>query len=178
MPLHRGYSRRTIKVNVDQMIRENYPVKQALAAAHRSAREDYFRAHPDGVLPPWIYPPRGVEAENYTRTRAGWRKIRANPDVELDAYDVSKGMKLFENFVGRPADRSELIPKPEIPDALVCIGEISVIQYVAERDGKEYEFRHPFAERARPKMCVFPDGTMVLMLGGAWRFTQDGYIDR
>lgn len=178
MPLAKGYSRKTIYANVNEMIAVGHSPNQALAAAHRAARESYFRAHPDGVLPRWIYPPRGTEARHYYRTAAGWRKLKANPAVTLDASDVNAGQKLYARFVGRGADRSMLIAKPRLPDALVCIGEISVIQYVAERDGEVAEYRHPFKKRSRPKMCVTPDGKMVLMLGGAWRFTQDGYIDR
>lgn len=172
MPLARGYGFKTIRANIRQMLREGRARNVAIAAAHRSAREAFFKHHPDGILPGYIYPERGAIDRRRSRPR-----IRANPAASLDARDVSQGEKLYERFVGRPADRASVIRRPELPDALVCIGDISLIQYVAERDGKTYEFRHPFRTRSRPLLCVTPDGKLVLALGGAWTFTQDGFVD-
>ena len=91
--------------------------------------------------------------------------------------DVSRARRLYASFTGRQADRAETLTLPALPDALACVGEIVAVEYVAERDGEIAVFRHVF-EKARPLMCVFPDGKKVLMLGGAWKFTEDGYIDR
>src|SRR5258708_38336008 len=170
MPLAPGYGFKTIRANINQMLDEGYARKRAIAAAHREAREAFFRRYPDGILPSHIYPERGALNRRRPRTRK-------NPIGDLDAGDVNKGLKLYEKFTGRPADRKRMIRRPELPDALVCIGDISVIQYVAERDGETFEFRHPFRARSRPLLCVTPDGKLVLALGGAWTFTEDGFVD-
>lgn len=170
MPLASGYGYKTIQSNIHQMLDEGYARNVAIAAAHREAREAFFRRYPDGILPSYIYPERGARDRRAPR-------VRSNPATDLSPVDIERGLKLYENFTGRPADRQHVIQRPTLPDALVCIGDISLIQYVAERDGKTYEFRHPFRARSRPLLCVTPDGKLVLALGGAWTFTKDGFVD-
>src|SRR6266851_5782096 len=103
MPLIRGFKRETIRANINEMISTGHERDEAIAAAHRQAREDYRRRHPRGPLPWWIYqPPRA----------------RANPVNDLDAVAVNKGFKLYEQFTGRPADKSSVIRRPKLPDAL------------------------------------------------------------
>jgi hypothetical protein len=177
MPLAPGYGFKTIRANILTMLREGRARANAIAAAHREARAAFWRRHPDGILPYYIYPERG--AKDRHRPRDPHRpRARKNPISDLDPVDVNKGLKLFEKFTGSPAGkRQRMIPRPELPDALVCIGDISLIRYVAERDGETFEFEHPFRARSRPLLCVTPDGKLVLALGGAWTFTEDGFVD-
>lgn len=91
--------------------------------------------------------------------------------------DARRARRIFEAFTGRAVDRAETINLPALPKAVACVGEIVAVEYVAERDGETAIFRHAF-KKSGPLMCVFPDGKKVLMLGGAWKFTEDGYVDR
>lgn len=92
--------------------------------------------------------------------------------------DLDKAAALAAKFHGRAPTEFQRVRIPRMPDALACIGRISVVQYVAERDGKMYEFRHKFKVSARPHLCVSPDGQIVYMIGGSWTFTQDGFVDK
>lgn len=63
----------------------------------------------------------------------------------------------------------------EFPDVLLNVGKVSGIMYVTE-DGEQYF--HEFSEKARPQFAVSPDGKMLVMLGGAFQFTERGIVDR
>lgn len=91
----------------------------------------------------------------------------------------SDAARLAERFHGRAPDVDEYqtIAKPKFPDAMACIGQIFAIEYLAERDGKEYRFRHVFKAKSRPQLAVSPDGKIASMLGGAWFFGEDGFED-
>jgi len=91
--------------------------------------------------------------------------------------DVAKAAALAAKFHGRAPTAYQQIKVKPMPKALACIGAVSVIQYVAERDGKVYEFRHAFKVSARPHLCVTPDGQSVYIIGGLCTFTQDGFED-
>lgn len=166
MKLKPGYSKAAIAANIRALMSGRVPRERAISRAHGLARAAFRRLHARRELPSWIYPDPAQLAGG-----------RSNPDPRLNPFDVQRGMRLFQRFVGRAPDASEIVAKPELPDALVCIGEISVIQYLAERDGKDFEFRHPFKAGSRPLLCVSPDGKLVLALGGAWTFTEDGFVD-
>src|SRR5882762_571391 len=118
MPLTPGYGFKTIRANILLMLREGKERNVSIAAAHRNAREAFFRRHPDGILPYYIYPERGAKDRRRPR-------VKTNPIGDLDPHDVNKGLKLYEKFTGRAADRQQMIRRPELPDALVCIGDIS-----------------------------------------------------
>jgi len=91
--------------------------------------------------------------------------------------DVSGAAKLAESFHGRAPEFEDTYEKPRIPDAMANIGAVYAIEYLAERDGKEYRFRHVFKQKSRPQLAVAPDGKFVTMIGGSWRFTEDGFED-
>jgi hypothetical protein len=91
--------------------------------------------------------------------------------------DIAGAAKLAERFHGRAPEFEDTYEKPTIPDAMANIGAIYAIEYLAERDGKEYRFRHVFKQKSRPQLAVAPDGKFVTMIGGSWRFTEDGFED-
>lgn len=103
--------------------------------------------------------------------------IRENPAARFS--DEAAARRLSARFVGRePADEEfELVDFPDIPDSMANIGKVFAIEYLAERDGKEYRFRHEFKARSRPHLAVSPDGKIVTMIGGSWHFTEDGFED-
>lgn len=101
--------------------------------------------------------------------------VRKNPDPRA----ASAAESLATRFHGRKPTVREVskIDKPKIPDAMTCIGDIFAIEYVAERDGKKYRFRHAFKAASRPYLAVSPDGKIATMIGGSWFFGEDGFED-
>lgn len=102
---------------------------------------------------------------------------RTNP---IESGDEAAARELVENFTGREVepDEYEQVPTPARVRALAQIGKIAAIEYVAFRDDKEYRFRHEFKSRARPALAVAPDGKTVTMIGGSWKFGEDGFEDQ
>lgn len=173
--LRAGYSRDTIAVNFQTLYREPGARRNdSIYRAHKAARDCYWKKNPNGYLPIWIYPDR-IHGRNPPGGRPA--PVKRNPARRLDAFDVAGASKLYRRFVGAEANTSAKMRKPFVPDALACIGQVTVIQYIAERDGQVHEYRHPFRARSRPHLCVSPDGKLVLMLGGAFTFTEDGFVD-
>lgn len=54
--------------------------------------------------------------------------------------------------------------------------QIAAIMYETVRDGRAENYRHPFRPNARPLITVL-DGRNAKMHGGAFRFTDRGFID-
>ena len=103
---------------------------------------------------------------------------RANP-ARRSFKGEDGAARLAERFTGRMPTEGEyrIVEAPSMPESLAAIGKIFAIEYLAERDGKVYRFRHSFKASARPHLAVSPDGQFVTMIGGSWRFTEDGFID-
>lgn len=163
-----GYSQAIIRQNFVTLRAMGETKGAAISKAHKIARDTWHAANPGKPLPWWIY------KQDVSVPR---RKVKANPAPRSDAFEVANAAKLSRRFVGREPTNAAKTRKPRIPDALACIGQVSVIQYVAERDGEVNEYRHPFRAKSRPHLCVSPDGKLVLMLGGAFTFTEDGFVD-
>lgn len=178
--MKRGYSFGTVRDNIAALLHGGAPLHAAQAQAAAAARLDYFKRFPQGALPMWLAHSRGHRlAQHYDENGAPIvAGTRQNPAPRFNAVDVDRAESLAGRFTGRDPKPLKIIRRPHIPDALACIGRISVIQYIAERDGKTYEFRHPFRAASRPLLCVSPDGKTVLALGDGWTFTEDGFVDR
>jgi hypothetical protein len=91
---------------------------------------------------------------------------------------VASAANLYERFSGHKARIVGKVAKPAVPDVLVAIGEIDGIMYSTIRDGKLEKYVHEFAKKSRPLFAVSHDGKQLLMLGGAYDFTERGIVDR
>lgn len=112
------------------------------------------------------------------RIKKATGSTRKNPSPR--SGDLSGAKRLAARFHGREPGDDEIYTtaKPTVPDAMANIGQVFAIEYLAERDGTVYRFRHVFRSKSRPQLAVSPDGDFVTMLGGAWQFSEDGFIDR
>ena len=102
------------------------------------------------------------------------KKPRSNPAPTRSAAE-----SLATRFHGRAPSKSErMLTNVKLPDSMTRIGKIFAIEYIAERDGKDFRFRHVFKAKSRPHLVVDPTGkNLALALGGAWEFTEDGFED-
>lgn len=100
--------------------------------------------------------------------------------MSREAINARRAVKLFEDFTGMPG---EVIGRGHVPalkpDAvLVVIGDCEAIAYSTVRNGKRESYQHEFKPSARPVLAVTHDGKSLLLLAGAYRFTDHGIEDR
>lgn len=103
---------------------------------------------------------------------------KKNPVPLSKNAQLKKASKIFEDFTGYDAAQKIKIDKPDFPDVLCVIGDIDEIFYTTDRDGAIEKYRHKFEKNCRPLFCVSPDGEQIFMLGGAYKFTERGIVDR
>lgn len=103
-------------------------------------------------------------------SRAVSSKIRAQGRQAIDAA------ALFESFIGR-RPRLDEIEIPDMPEAVAVIGPCDFIGYTTVRNGKRESYIHDFAAKDRPLLCVAPDGSQILLIGGDYDFTSRGIVD-
>lgn len=107
--------------------------------------------------------------------RARWRK---NPAPRELTPQLAAARKLYREFSG---ERGNTVRETPIPPALrtgLAIGPVLMIGYSAIRDGKRERYAHTFARNARPLLAASHDGRTLYLLGGAYRFTDRGIVDR
>jgi hypothetical protein len=89
-----------------------------------------------------------------------------------------QGKRLYSGFMRRAPTRSQKLTVQALPKVAIAIGKVSRLYYVSDRDGKVVEYRHDFATGSRPLLAVSHDGKQLVLLGGAYRFTERGIVDR
>lgn len=101
----------------------------------------------------------------------------ANPVGESTERKMKKGVELFEAFTGHDATHYDRVT---LPDMSVCvqIGALEGIAYETTRDGKRQKYFHQFKKAARPIFAVTADGKAVVIVGGQFRFTERGIVDK
>lgn len=172
MPIKSGYSRKVIAENIGTMIHEGKPRNQAIAIAHQSARDSYWKSHPNGFLPGWIYQDKNTGRNNPKKER------KSNPVPPSSQSQVAQASDLYSRFSGHEAEAIGKLDKPRIPDVLIAVGEIDGIMYSTVRDGVLEKYLHQFKKNCRPLFCVSHDGKQLFMLGGAYDFTELGIVDK
>lgn len=85
-----------------------------------------------------------------------------------------QAIKLFRDFNSR---EPEYLDKVEIPvyDTLMYIGPCTRINYLADNG---YEYSHAFRRQSRADLCVTADGSNLVLVGGRYRFTERGIVDK
>jgi hypothetical protein len=103
---------------------------------------------------------------------------RRNPrTVTRTARDLQRAAALYEDFTGHRAKVVAKVKKPRYPDAVLVVGDCDGILYTTVRDGKVERYIHEFKKDSRPLFCVSPDGKTLILLGGAYSFTDRGIVD-
>jgi hypothetical protein len=104
-------------------------------------------------------------------SRAGKRR----PQRALD--QAERAADLYERFTGMTPRAIGSIDVPALPDAVAVMGECDGVLYTTVRDGKVERYIHEFADDDKPLLCVTPDGTQILLVGGRYDWTERGIVD-
>ena len=91
--------------------------------------------------------------------------------------DVRHAASLVERFKGVDAEIAGSVTVPPMPKVVAVIGPCDFIGYTTERDGVVEKYIHRFKAKDRPLLCVSPTGEQILLVGGAYVFTERGIVD-
>lgn len=174
MSLRKGYSYKTVSLNIAQMKREGYAHEQAVAASLKQARHDFFKRYPQGALPVYLVPKNGKRLKN----PCACAERKPNPVPASKHVQIRNASELYQNFTGHEATDSVEVDKPVLPDVMLVVGDIDGVLYSTVRDGVEEKYIHKFKKKCRPLFCVSHDGKQLFMLGGSYDFTECGIVDR
>jgi hypothetical protein len=95
------------------------------------------------------------------------------PDAEME-----RAARAYQAFHGERPKEILQLDIPSAPRTAVALGECLAVIYRGRRDGKTYSFKHTFARRARPYLCFSSDGRQLFLLGGDFKVTDRGIVDR
>jgi hypothetical protein len=113
--------------------------------------------------------------KNPARRRA--RSTRTSSALSR-SREVRQAASLSRRFSGMEPRVAGTVNVARLPRTAISIGYIDAVDYETFRHGEVQRFRHVFKKHSRPLFCVSPDGRQLLMLGGAFRFTARGIVDR
>lgn len=89
---------------------------------------------------------------------------------------LKKAARLYEDFRGNPAEFVDEL-NIKFPDVAIQVGFCDGILYTTNRNGKTEKYIHEFKKDSRPLLASSEDGSMLLLLGGAFAFTDRGIVD-
>ncbi len=196
-----GYSKATVQANIAQLMREGYPHRQAVVIAYNLGRKCYFTRHKSGALEAWLsFPGHGRLRQHYNADGGPIFPMRAkkNPVRELDIPeqemdDIRKGVKkqltgkgaavrkaasLYTDFTGHNDPMLSKIAVKDMPKVALEVGQCDGLLYTTIRDNVTEKYIHKFKKTSRPLLAASPDGTQLLLLGGAFNFTDRGIVDK
>ena len=90
---------------------------------------------------------------------------------------VKRGGDLREKFTGHKTRCGPIVDVPDLPDEVFDMGTLDAVCYTTVRDGRTEKYIHEFAKRDRPRLCVSPDGAQIIIVGGAYDWTERGFVD-
>lgn len=91
--------------------------------------------------------------------------------------DARRAALLYERFTGHDGVDRITADVPDLPKSAAVIGELDAVQYTTVRDGRTEHYEHRFRGGDKPLLCVSPNGQQLLILGGAYVFTERGIVD-
>lgn len=90
---------------------------------------------------------------------------------------IRAAVKLYRDFREKEPKRLTTVDF-DIPEAVMVIGHVEAIKYRTTHGGETELYEHPFQPGSRPLLVASSDGKQLLLLGGRYKFTARGIVDR
>lgn len=97
--------------------------------------------------------------------------------IRISKRDLHATVQLYESFREKKPRRLNVVDV-DIPTVVACIGYVTAIDYNTTHGSEAQPYRHAFVKGSRPLLCVSPDGRQLILLGGRYKFTERGIVDR
>jgi hypothetical protein len=112
-------------------------------------------------------------------TPAERQRLQRQVDREFSGRgaQLRKSASLFAKFTGDGDIKAMKLRIPDMPEAVMEIGQCDEIGYTAVRDGQVERYRHTFKKNCRPLLCASPDGKQLFLIGGSFTFGERGIVD-
>lgn len=94
----------------------------------------------------------------------------------MNRLRIAAAARRLRDFTGHEARRVETVTF-EVPDTALNVGRCIGIMYETVRDGERQQYVHRFRRNSRPHLAASHDGKTLILLGGAYRFTERGIVD-
>lgn len=91
---------------------------------------------------------------------------------------IAQAARRFQSFTGHKAESATLVPFPPYPVEAFAIGNLVGVIYETIRDGERETYVHRFRKKSRPLLASTFDGSRLVIVGGRYRFTDRGIVDR
>ena len=111
-------------------------------------------------------------------TQSGFDELHNKNPIRNASSDLQRARALYQRFTLRTPGKLKKISIPDTPKIIVAIGRVVGLIYRSNRDGTMQNYRHDFAARSQPLFAVAPDGRSLYMIGGSYKFTGRGIVDR
>jgi len=90
---------------------------------------------------------------------------------------IVSAIQLFEDFRGGSPEYIDTVDLPT-PEVGMKIGKCDGVLYTTVRDGVKEKYIHKFKVKSRPLLATSFDGKHLLLIGGSYRFTERGIVDK
>lgn len=90
---------------------------------------------------------------------------------------VRQAARLYRGFREEPPRLARKV-QFRVPKAVAVFGHVEFIGYVTTHRGKTHLYIHEFAPGSRPMMTAGPKGNQLFLVGGRYRVTRRGIVDR
>ena len=92
--------------------------------------------------------------------------------------EIEQAADLYERFSGHEAESIGTVQTPDPLKTAIAIGDCDGILYTTVRDNRVEKYIHKFRAKDRPLLTVAPDGSQIVLVGGNYKFTEQGIVDR
>ena len=101
------------------------------------------------------------------------------PDKHGRFRGVRAAGRLYERFTAHDPEIFGTMEFPNLDgETVAVIGECDGVHYSTVRDGKAERYIHEFEDADKPLLCVTSNGRQLILLGGNYRFTERGIVDK
>ena len=111
------------------------------------------------------------------------KEYRINPralsvrDSVKKNKEMKQAAKLLTSFTGHAPTQLRRMRVNNSSNVRLAIGRVTAIMYLARDGRKTVHYIHRFRAGSRPSLSATPDGKILELLGGAFRFTDRGIVD-
>jgi hypothetical protein len=95
----------------------------------------------------------------------------------IPASQRRQAIEIYQSFREKKPRRCAVVDV-DIPSIVASIGHVEAIDYRTTHGRRLKLYRHEFVSGSRPLLCVSPDGRQLYLLGGRFKFTGRGIVDR